>query len=118
VALDHLNAREGGAIPPVRNAENPWYAKSSYVAKPGQRLYEATGESGQISVQGFDAVMTHAVSLAKPKDTANDVVKNGRIHSFHRDEESAKKSAARLNVAPDRAVVVQARPYRGQGEEN
>jgi hypothetical protein len=114
-ALDDLNGREGGVIPPVRNAENPWYGKSSYAAKDGEQLYEAQGASGQISVQSFDTVMTHAVSLANPS-ARNDVEKNGKIHAFHRSLEDAQKSAERLTKDGQTAVAVPAIPYRGQGE--
>lgn len=105
-----------------RDAQHPWYVKSSYKPVKGKKLWEATGESGQISVYSSDQVMTHAVSLAEPDRPGADHLKNGRICSMHTSKELAEKMVERLmkDRAKDdhtRAVVVEAREYRGQGEE-
>ena len=105
--------------PAPRDADHPWYSRTSYTARPGQKLYEATGESGQIAVRSFPKVVTHAVSVAYvnyPGERA-EYIRKGVIYSFYPDEESARKIADKLNKDPDHAVVVPVREYRGQGEK-
>lgn len=105
--------------PALRDADHPWYSRTSYTARPGQKLYEATGESGQIAVRSFPKVVTHAVSVAYvnyPGERA-EYIRKGVIYSFYPDEESARKIADKLNKDPDHAVVVPVREYRGQGEK-
>jgi hypothetical protein len=98
----------------VRDAEHPWYSKSGFKAQEGTKLYEATGESGQISVRSFSTPMTHAVSWAEVNRPGSEVLRKGRIHTFHPNEESAQRMADKLNIEPDRAVVVPVIEYRGQ----
>jgi hypothetical protein len=113
-------ATPGEAAPkPLRDAQHPWYVKSSYTPVKGKKLYEATGESGQISVYSSDVVFTHAVSLAEPDRPGADWLRKGRICSMHTDRESAERMMERiLKDRPEgdktRCVIVEAREYRGQ----
>jgi hypothetical protein len=97
---------------------HPWYTRKSYTAVPGQKLYEATGASGQIAVRSCAKAMTHAVSWAhteQPGERAK-AIREGVIANFYPDELSAKKAAAKWSEdnPGDKIVVVPAREYKGQ----
>jgi hypothetical protein len=101
-----------------KDKDHPWYTRSGYAPVPGQTLYEATGESGQIAVRSYVKPVTHAVSWAhvdQPGERAK-AVREGVIVTFYPDELSAKKAAAKWQEdnPGDRLVVVEARKYRGQ----
>jgi hypothetical protein len=102
----------------VKDKDNPWYTRSGYTPVPGQKLYEATGESGQIAVRSCATPMTHAVSWAhvdQPGERAK-AVREGVIVHMYADELAAKKAAAKWqdDNPGDRLVVVEAREYQGQ----
>jgi hypothetical protein len=108
------------AEPPVKvvqNKDNPWYSRKSYTPVPGQKLYEATGESGQIAVRSCATEMTHAISWAQERPgERSQAIRNGTIFNFYPSEDAAKKAADNLRAKNDgdRIVVVSARPYKGQ----
>ncbi len=104
--------------PVLQDKDHPWYTRKSYTPVPGQKLYEATGASGQIAVRSCGQVMTHAVSWAhtgQPGERAK-AIREGVIANFYPDELAAKKAAAkwREDNPGDKIVVVEAREYRGQ----
>lgn len=101
-----------------QDAEHPWYTRKSYTPVPGQKLYEAVGESGQIAVRSCANPVTHAISWAhtdQPGERAK-AIREGVIANFYPSEELAEKSAAKFREQnpQDRIVVVPAREYRGQ----
>jgi hypothetical protein len=108
-------AADGPITTKVRDRQHPWYVKSYYTPVKGQKLYEATGESGQIAVRSSSAVMTHAVSWAQPGYPNNPAVQQGTIYSMHPNPESAEKTAATLlkGRPDDRTVIVEVREYTG-----
>jgi len=101
-----------------QDAEHPWYTRKSYTPVPGQKLYEAVGESGQIAVRSCANPVTHAVSWAhtgQPGERAK-AIREGVIANFYPSEEAAKKAAVKFQADnnEDRIIVVPAREYRGQ----
>lgn len=101
-----------------QDAEHPWYTKKSYTAVPGQKLYEAIGESGQIAVRSCAKPMTHAVSWAhvdQPGERAK-AIREGVIVNLYDSEAAAEKAAERFRKDNplDRIVVVPAKEYNGQ----
>jgi hypothetical protein len=110
------------AAPPAekrqQDSDHPWYTRKSYTAVPGQKLYEAVGESGQIAVRSCANVVTHAISWAhtgQPGERAK-AIREGVIANFYPTEDAAKKAAEKFAAdnPEDRIVVVPAREYRGQ----
>ena len=103
------------AVP--RDADHPFYMKASYTAKPGEKLYEATGESGQIAVQSHPRVMTHAVSVSDPgyPGARATFIRIGVVRYFFASKAKAERYAARnREMRPGcRFVVVPVREYTG-----
>lgn len=101
-----------------QDADHPWYTRKSYTAVPGQKLYEAVGESGQIAVRSCANPVTHAISWAhvdQPGERAK-AIREGVIANFYPSEGAAERQAAKFRAdnPEDRIVVVPAREYRGQ----
>lgn len=111
-------AKKEPAAKVLRDPEHPWYARPSYAPLAGHKLYEATGDSGQISVRSSEKPLTHAISWGDP-DRAGErafALRAGVIHDFFTDEESAQKVAkARQERNPHHKItVVPCREYKGQ----
>ena len=58
--------------------QDPQYTRTKYTAREGQKLYEATGGSGQIVVRSFKDPVTHAVDVSDLQATS-EFAKLGQI---------------------------------------
>ena len=100
-----------------KDQAHPFYMKASYTPKEGEKLYEATGESGQIAVQSHPRVMTHAVSVADPgyPGARAKFIRIGVVRHFFPSKAKAERYAEKnRELRPDcRFVVVPVREYTG-----
>jgi hypothetical protein len=101
-----------------KDKDHPFYVrdKSTYRAKEGQKLYEATGESGQIAVQSHAEEMTFALSWADPEywGTRADHIRAGVVRNFYTTKDKAMRSRDRMAKAYPHCtfVVVEAREFK------
>jgi hypothetical protein len=97
----------------LKDAEHPYYTRKGYAPAKGCQLYEAQGASGQIGVRSYKEPVVCAIDKSDDK-AGRETDRLGCIFHMYPSNEAAEKVAAKLRADGYGAVIVEARPYRGQ----